>query len=78
VSAFKGTRIRAAYLAHAALHLTDRLVFVILHPFAQAAFYMTQMVNSIAKQGGTQHGDIGAHQEHLNDVFGTVNSAGGG
>ena len=39
----EGSRIGAADLAHAALHLAHRLIFVIFHPLPNAVFDMTQM-----------------------------------
>src|SRR5271166_1813279 len=50
LGAFEGSRIGAAELAHAALHLLHRLIFVLFHPFADAQFHMTQMPDSIAQQ----------------------------
>ena len=63
LSAFEGSRIGAADLAHAALHLANRLIFVIFHPLSNTVFDMTQMADSVAQQSGAQHGDIGAAQE---------------
>src|SRR6266702_3145829 len=44
--ALEGPRIRASQLAHAALHLHDGFVLVLLHPVAQFALDMTQMIHA--------------------------------
>src|SRR6516162_5673647 len=77
LSAFEGSRIRTAQLAHAALHLTNGVVLVVLHPFPKTAFYVTQMIDSVAQQGGAEHGDVGANHEQLDDVFGRIHTTGG-
>ena len=49
LGAFESSGIGAAELAHAALHLLHRLIFVIFHPLLNALFYMTEMPDSIAQ-----------------------------
>ena len=73
---FEGAGIGAAELAHAALHLLHRFVFVLFHPVAQFTLDVAQMIDAVAHQGGAQHRDVRADHEQFDDVLGAVDAAG--
>src|SRR5271157_2831399 len=68
LGAFKGSRIGAAKLAHAALHLLHRFIFVLFHPLAHALLHMTNMPDSIPQQRRAHHSHIRADHEQLDHV----------
>src|ERR1019366_7453185 len=51
----EGSRIGAAELAHAALHLVHGFIFVAFHPLPNALFSITRMPDSMQKQSRAQH-----------------------
>src|SRR5580704_4373270 len=75
LSALESRGICGSQLTHAALHLTDRFVFVIGHPLLQLSFDEAQMFWSLSQQHGAHHGDIGADHKHLDYIFRPVNPA---
>src|SRR6266508_1205492 len=53
LGAFECRWIGAAQLAHAALHLTDGLIFMVRHPLLKLAFDITDMFRAFAQKDGT-------------------------
>jgi len=75
LGALKGARVRAADLAHAALHLTHRVIFMALHPLDHPAFHVAQMIDPVPQQCRTEHGYVSTRHEQLDHVLGAVNPA---
>src|SRR5208283_6232832 len=78
LGAFEGSRIGAAQLAHTALHLLYRFIFVLFHPLPDPELHMTDVRDSIAQQRRAHHRHIRANHEQFDDVFRTVHATGRG
>ena len=77
LGAFEGLRIRAAELAHAALNLQHRFIFVIFKPSANASFDVRKVPHAVEQESGAEHGHIGADHQQFDYVFGFMHSGGG-
>jgi hypothetical protein len=73
--ALKGLRVRAAELAHAALHLLNGFVVVTLHPLDDALLYGLQVFDAISQQSRTHHGHVSAGHQQLDDIWRTMDAA---
>ena len=56
----EGARIWTTRLAHAAPHLPHGFILVLFHPFQDTTLDVADLVDAVAEQGRTEHGNVGA------------------
>src|ERR1700757_594947 len=75
LSALETAGIRATKLAHAAPHLLDRLVFMLLHPLQQALLDVPDVIDSVSQQRRTQHSDARPDHQQLENILSIMDAA---
>jgi hypothetical protein len=78
LGALECSGIGATELAHAALHLRDRLVLVSFHPLAEFALDVAQVIHTVTHEGRAHHGDVRSDHEQLYGIFSAMDSTGAG
>src|SRR5579862_9439172 len=72
---FKSGRIWTAILAHAAFHLLNRFVLMLLHPFHQSTLDAPYMAYAVAQKSGAEHRYVGSDHQQLDHILVSMHAA---